>query len=495
MIYLKLDGHNYIYEIEDIIKLFFSETKIERIDIKPPVEFRGIFMSSEISSGNNGTKVCTKVYIDGTLLGKAEGVIEAASMHLNEQQTKKRIKREIKRQVFVLLGDYTGRKPPWGILTGIRPAKIVHEMAAKGALQGEIIENLKSMYYVSAEKANILLDVAEAERDILRRNTRNLVSVYIGIPFCPSRCLYCSFTSSPILKNSHLLEGYMAALEREINETSKLLKENAYKIQSLYIGGGTPTALHEKELGRLLSWIEEHFDLDMIEEYTLEAGRPDSIDEGKLTSIKKSRVTRISINPQTMNDKTLKLIGRNHSARDIVEKFALARKIGFDNINMDLIVGLPEEGKEDFIRTLDQVRNLGPESLTVHTMAVKRASELKEKQDAFLPIPESEASDMIDFAFSYAKSMGMDPYYLYRQKNMVGNLENIGYAKKGFECIYNVQIMEEKQSIFALGAGGVTKVVYPVENRIERAFNVKSIEEYVNRVSEMMERKRALIPQ
>jgi coproporphyrinogen dehydrogenase HemZ len=256
---------------------------------------------------------------------------------------------------------------------------------------------------------------------------------------------------------------------------------------------GTPTSLNSLQLKGLLDFIESKFEMRWLEEYTLEAGRPDSINEDKLGVIKESRVDRISINPQSMNDETLRLIGRNHTSEDVIKAFRLAKSLGFNNINMDVIIGLPGESKEMFCNTLKRIKELDPENLTVHTMAIKRASKLNEDKEKYKLISSADASEMVETAAAFADSIGMHPYYLYRQKNVLGNLENVGYCKPGTESVYNIQIMEEKQTIIALGAGAVTKVVYPKENRIERAFNVKDVEEYILRVKEMVERKRGLL--
>ena len=289
-----------------------------------------------------------------------------------------------------------------------------------------------------------------------------------------------------------LVDKYIDMLKKELYFGNELIKEKGYTIQSIYIGGGTPTSISARQMKDLLGFIEETFSLENLEEFTLEAGRPDTIDEEKLLVIKNSRVNRISINPQTMNDATLRLIGRNHSSEDVRKAFYLARDVGFNNINMDVIVGLPGENCEMFRNTLEEIKKMEPESLTVHALAIKRASRLNEEQKEFEHVPDEEAAGMVDMAYEYALSMGMRPYYMYRQKNIAGNLENVGYCKPGFESIYNVQIMEEKQTLLAFGAGGVSKVVYSDENKIERAFNVKSPEEYIGRIDEMIARKREL---
>jgi oxygen-independent coproporphyrinogen-3 oxidase len=287
----------------------------------------------------------------------------------------------------------------------------------------------------------------------------------------------------------HLREEYVQALIKEIQGLSKLLKDTNKEIETLYIGGGTPTTLEPKELDTLIKALFKELDLSKIKEFTVEAGRPDSITREKLEVMKKHNVSRISINPQTMNDETLVKIGRDHNVNDIIDTFHMARELGFDNINMDIILGLVDEDLDMVRNTLEKIKELDPESLTVHTLAIKRASTLKENLDKYELTRYEEMIKMIDLSMEYAKDMGLNPYYMYRQKHMLGNLENIGYAKEGYECIYNIQIMEEKQSNFAVGAGAITKYVYVDEDRIERTDNVKYVEQYIDRVDEMIQRK------
>lgn len=497
MIYIKLEGHDFRYEVEDIIRLYLGDEEIIYIEKMPPEDYRGIFVLSRIVMNENGELVAgSEIYADGRKwVGKYTGAIETecSSNDIDQYEYQKRLKREVKRAIYIAFTEFTGTKMPWGMLTGIRPAKIVHEMLEDGRNEAEIQGKLTTYYMIAENKASLLYDIAVTEKALLDKTQTGMVGVYIGIPFCTTRCLYCSFTSNPLDKNSALVESYLKALETEISCVSELIKDMELKVQSIYIGGGTPTSLGAEALSRLLAHIENKIDLSVLQEYTLEAGRPDTIDRNKLEVIKDSRVDRISINPQTMNDDTLKLIGRGHTAEDVVRTYNLAREIGFSNINMDVIVGLPGENKAMFENTMREIQKLKPDSLTVHSMAIKRASRLKENKELYDLNSAAEAAEMIEIAGIYAGITGLKPYYLYRQKNMVGNLENIGYSRPGLESIYNIQIMEEKQTIIALGAGAITKVVYKEENRLERAFNVKSVEEYINRVEEMVERKRKLL--
>lgn len=524
MIYIRFDSLDFENELLEVVKLFFPENEIAIGRKEASPEQEGLFLcggiirnegsicyairlegagtgrSSHMLLADTDTGLTCSIQLPGGVPGKALPEAGVQGTTLSEaiipgktlMEARKIFKRDIRRGIYAILSEYSGKHLPWGMLTGIRPAKIVHELLQEGCSKNEITARLMDYFMVSDSKSELLYDVAAAERDILEKSPHDSVSVYIGIPFCRTRCLYCSFASNPVARyKGHIVE-YIKALKVEIKCTSEIMKSRGMKIQSIYIGGGTPTSIDAQALQGLLDYIGETFDMSCLQEYTLEAGRPDSIDIEKLRIIKNSGAGRISINPQTMDAGTLRLIGREHSPEDVVSSFKLAREAGFCNINMDLITGLPGEDAGIFANTLEQVRRLGPESLTVHALAVKRASRLNEEKEAYPLCPEEEAFKMADLAQEYARKTGMHPYYLYRQKNILGNLENIGFCKPGFECIYNIQIMEERQTIIALGAGAVTKVVYPSENRIERAFNVKSVEEYTARVDEMIDRKKKL---
>jgi len=321
----------------------------------------------------------------------------------------------------------------------------------------------------------------------------NGYSLYIGIPFCPTTCLYCSFTSFPIGKWQGRTELYLNALFWEMEYVAEKMRGRV--LDTIYFGGGTPTSLSPEDLDAILNKVESTFPMDQVKEFTVEAGRPDSITREKLEVLRKHGITRISINPQTMKQETLDLIGRRHTVEQVKETFRLARELGFDNINMDLIVGLPEEDEEDVRATMEEIKKLGPDSLTVHSLAIKRAARLNMFREKYGNLKITGTQEMIDMTARYAKEMGMEPYYLYRQKNMAGNFENVGYSTPGKACIYNILIMEEKQTIMACGAGTTTKVVFPAENRLERAENVKEVEQYIDRVEEMLLRKEKLICQ
>ena len=353
---------------------------------------------------------------------------------------------------------------------------------------------MKETYLTSEEKIALSLDVARREKELLSVvDYENGYSLYIGIPFCPTTCLYCSFTSFPIGKWQGRTELYLNALFWEMEYVAEKMRGRV--LDTIYFGGGTPTSLSPEDLDAILNKVESTFPMDQVKEFTVEAGRPDSITREKLEVLRKHGITRISINPQTMKQETLDLIGRRHTVEQVKETFRLARELGFDNINMDLIVGLPEEDEEDVRATMEEIKKLGPDSLTVHSLAIKRAARLNMFREKYGNLKITGTQEMIDMTARYAKEMGMEPYYLYRQKNMAGNFENVGYSTPGKACIYNILIMEEKQTIMACGAGTTTKVVFPAENRLERAENVKEVEQYIDRVEEMLLRKEKLICQ
>ncbi|MBO6164215.1 MAG: coproporphyrinogen dehydrogenase HemZ [Lachnospiraceae bacterium] len=390
------------------------------------------------------------------------------------------------------ISEATGITLPWGTLTGIRPTKLAMAELLAGKSIAEAAEVMEKIHLVSPEKSLLSANIAAREREILKNiDYTDGYSLYIGIPFCPTTCLYCSFTSYPMSRWEPRMGEYLDALEKEIDFTAERFGNK--KLNTIYIGGGTPTSLPPALMERLLSRLEKTFSYQDLQEFTVEGGRPDSITPEKLAVLKNHPVTRISINPQTMNEATLRRIGRRHTVQDIRDAYAMAREMGFDNINMDIILGLPEETPADVAHTLKEIQKLSPDSLTVHSLAVKRASRLKMEAEGTVVAggTQEESEEMMRLSQEAAAAMGMEPYYLYRQKNMAGNLENTGYARDGKAGIYNILIMEEKQTIVALGAGTVTKGVFPPD-RIERCENVKDIEQYLARIDEMIERKRKL---
>lgn len=405
------------------------------------------------------------------------------------QTERKNRKDRLKAALYRLLSRLTGKSLPWGNLTGIRPAKLAMSMIDAGLKNTEIAGIMRERYMVSPQKTALAITIANREKDILKNiDYENGYSLYVGIPFCPSICLYCSFSSYPLEKWKKRVDEYLDALVKEIKATSSLMKNR--KLDTLYIGGGTPTTLEPYQLERLLGALSENFDLKNLEEFTVEAGRPDSITKEKLQAIREFPVSRISVNPQTMNQETLDIIGRRHTVEETRRAFHLARDCGFDNINMDLIVGLPGEDQEMVAKTLAEVKTLGPDSMTVHSLAVKRAARLNIFKDKYQEMTFENNQQILDLTMTAAYEMEMGPYYLYRQKNMKGNFENVGYAKVDKAGIYNILIMEEKQPILALGAGGSSKLVFDGGKRIERVENVKDVTNYITRIDEMIERKR-----
>ena len=475
MINLICTGYDAAYELQNVVNLFLAY-------VKEPLILEAVY-EEEVPCAHAYLKKEDEILTEGhyDIMLKDEAVHD-----------KKAIKEALKKAVYDSLVSYTGRKMPWGILTGIRPTKLVHAALHEGWDDEKIDAYLEEAYKVSPSKRILMREVAKHEVSVLEKNKPGEISVYIGIPFCPTRCIYCSFTAYSLEHMNAQVEPYLEALFKEISFVAEAKKN--LPIRSLYIGGGTPTSLNEDQLERLLRHVETSFDLSEIEEYTVEAGRPDTITAEKLRIMKAHGVGRISINPQSMNQKTLDAIGRRHGVEDIKEVFHTARALGHDNINMDMILGLPGEDIEDVAYTLEELKKLGPENITVHTMAIKRASKLREaldEEDSSIHLAEGEKIEkMLQLCEEEMAKMGLKPYYMYRQKNMLGNFENVGYARPEAEGIYNIEIMEEAQSIIALGAGAITKMVYDNGQRIDRIPNVKSLKDYIERIDEMIERKR-----
>ena len=441
-----------------------------------------------------------RMYVEGVYNGAGEFCLrilcddrteDERTFHL-DYSNRLAAKTAIKRELYNMLSKRTGKELPWGTLTGIRPTKIALTRLYEGWTEDEIRKYMADTYLTSREKIDLSVEIAEREKNLLSRvDYENGYSLYVGIPFCPTTCLYCSFTSFPIGAWRGKMHLYLEALFKELEYVAHQMKGKT--LDTIYFGGGTPTALEAEELDAILTKIEETFDLSAVKEFTVEAGRPDSITEEKLWTLRAHGITRISINPQTMKQATLDLIGRRHTVEKVKEQFRLARELGFDNINMDLIIGLPEEDINDVRDTMEQIRELAPDSVTVHSLAIKRAARLNIFRERYAGLKIENTQEMIDLTASCARLMGLVPYYLYRQKNMAGNFENVGYAAPDKECIYNILIMEERQTIVACGAGTTTKVIFPKENRLERVENVKDVEQYISRIDEMIERKQKML--
>ena len=414
--------------------------------------------------------------------------------------TKKEKKSFVNKKIYKELYKYTGKELAWGLLTGVRPTKLAMKKVEEGCTDEETVQWFQEQYMVTEKKAKLGVEIAKREKSLLEQlDYENGYSLYVGIPFCPSICSYCSFSSYPLQEWTNQVDRYLDALCKEISFVGEVSKEK--KLNTVYIGGGTPTTLEADQLDRLLTHMEETFSYEELKEFTVEAGRPDSITREKLEVLRKHQISRISVNPQTMQQKTLDVIGRKHTVQDVIDIFHMARELGFENINMDLIAGLTGENLSDMKDTLERVKELEPDSLTVHSLAIKRAARLGKTEGYREQLSTAEElSQMIELAADYAKEMDLVPYYLYRQKNIAGNFENVGYAKVDKAGIYNILIMEEKQSIIAVGAGASTKIVLPKGKEIPdkktgelknivRVENVKDVTEYMARIDEMIERK------
>ena len=400
-----------------------------------------------------------------------------------------------KRALYSFLAEKTGRELDWGTLTGVRPVKlfaqtlanISAEEACGRSFYDAAEKKLQEEYLVSAEKTSLLRRTYEVQQRAGRDRDAHAIGLYVGIPFCPTRCLYCSFTSNRFTKKA--AENYLEALYKEIGAVRSIMENRGLYAESIYIGGGTPTSLTEEMFAEMTGRVSDAFLRPKTAEYTVECGRPDTITAGKLKALKTAGAGRISINPQTMKAETLRLIGRQHSPSQIEEAYALARSCQAGCINMDIIAGLPEEDTSDFSRTVDRIIEMGPENITVHTLAVKKGSRLIEADKNYSYRQAETVREMLKAASAKLAEAGYEPYYLYRQKHMAGNFENVGYCKEGTSSLYNIRIMDEDQSIIALGAGGISKVYYPDENRLERVPNVSNYEIYIERIDEMIERK------
>ena len=493
MMIIKLNKAQYEYDIHSLIKAFYPEEEVKILTPQSVIKDKKILeMPSAMELSFDKEQVTLQ--IGGTDAVSTQSQIPAESHRYIWNPTEEEnseYKNAFKRFLYHSLQKETGLSLPWGNLTGIRPTKIAMTMLEEGKDEKTIEDFLKTKHLVSAEKAALSVDIAGRENAILSRlHYADGYSLYIGIPFCPTTCLYCSFTSFPISAWKERVAEYLNALEKEIDYIASFYADKI--LDTVYIGGGTPTSLSAKELDRLLSKIRKSFDFSTVQEFTVEAGRADSITEEKLRVLKKYGVTRISVNPQTMKQETLQFIGRRHTVEQVHDAFHMARETGFDNINMDIILGLPGETEADVRATIEAIEKLSPDALTVHSLAVKRASKLAQwiAENGISTLHNTDATMQI--AQDGARRMEMLPYYLYRQKNMSGNFENVGYAKAGKYGIYNILIMEEKQTIVALGAGTVTKRVYG-DGLIERCDSVKDVALYVEKIDEMIERKRRLL--
>lgn len=402
---------------------------------------------------------------------------------------RRKTKNALKKLLYSVMSKDTGKELPWGNLTGIRPVKIPGMLMEEGYSEEQIRKEMRDTYFISEDKLNLAMDISLREKKLLSQiDYQKGYSLYIGIPFCPTTCLYCSFTSYPISIYQKKTQEYVNALIREIRFLGKRLKGRT--LNTVYIGGGTPTTLEPEQLNQLITALKEAFDFSTVKEFTVEAGRPDSITREKLITLKKHDVSRISINPQTMNQKTLDLIGRKHTTGQVREAFTLARDCGLDNINMDFIVGLPQETADMVQYSMEEAAKLNPDGITIHSLALKRASRLNIQHEKYADMMMENNQELMKITEAYAKRMDMQPYYLYRQKNMAGNQENVGYAKEGKEGLYNILMMGDFQDVWAVGAGAVTKLLSSDRKEGRRIDTLKNVDQYIKRIDEMIERKR-----
>lgn len=478
MIYLEQNDEMYNNDIRAMLQAFFDNEKIV--------------------TKKDGTRIFLYVHYDNEKvryeLSDGDGYKDCAELMI-AYKDKNIARNPLKATLYRLLSSYTGKKLPWGSMTGVRPTKIATKLLEEGVSEADIRKVYTDTYLTIEQKADICIEVAKKEQIIFRDyQYEKEYCLYVGIPFCPSRCLYCSFTSYNIAqyqsgKNIYHVEDYLQALYKEMEFVAGSSVYKNKHLVAIYIGGGTPSALTSQQLNALVEKIQTTFDLTHLREFCVECGRPDSITGDKLDVLYRLGVDRISINPQTMWDETLALIGRKHSVEQTREAFYLAREVGFHNINMDMIVGLPGEELSHVEHTLEEIQKLKPDSLTVHSLAIKRAANLNIEMEKYHSLMKGSSNEMLLAVDTCARDMGLYPYYLYRQKNIPGKLENIGYAENGKECAYNILIMEEKMDILALGAGGSSKFIFFDENRIERVENVKNVDEYIRRIAEMIARK------
>ena len=475
--YLQNINNNFNYELEKLCRIFLPFEKIIITDRFVEDDIYGI---TELKSDGGKTVLSACLYMDGKKVNHSSTVVNSISDYNKECE------RELAVQLYRCFTDVTGYSAEWGILTGVRPAKLYSSLCRSF---GE--EKAKEYFWgkllVSEEKISLCKETHSSEEVIIAKSTPDSFSLYISVPFCPTRCSYCSFVSHSVEKSHKLIPDYVEKLLTEIYYTAHIAKRNNLKLRTVYIGGGTPTTLSAEEIAAVMCAVKENFDLTNVVEYTVEAGRPDTVTEEKLLAIKENGATRISINPQTMSDDILQNIGRRHSVRQTVDAYSLARKIGFDNINMDLIAGLPGDTLENFKETVEQTIALAPDNVTVHTLSYKRAAYLSTDGDKHST--DNNTAEMVRYARKRLTENNIFPYYMYRQSKTVGNLENVGYARKGAECLYNVYIMDETHTILACGASAVTKLREPYGNKIDRVFNYKYPYEYISRFDEILTRK------
>jgi oxygen-independent coproporphyrinogen-3 oxidase len=472
---LYVKNHNFHFELENLTRLFFPNEKITVIrdfsEPQPP------YIYTEVSD-----KITISVNIGS--FNKSETAVKKLTDDDNELVSAQLL--------YKLLCDFTGLTQPWGILTGVRPVKLLRRLAEESS-EEQAVKKFENDFFVSNEKIALSRETEHNERKILELSKPESFSLYVGIPFCPSRCSYCSFVMASIERAEKLIEPYTKLLCEEIKRTAEIANKLGLRLETVYFGGGTPTTLSAEQLDTVLGTVNNSFDMSTCREFTVEAGRPDTIDIAKLFALKENKVDRISINPQTVNDEVLKTIGRKHTAQQFFDAFELARKCGFDNINTDLIAGLPTDTPESFKNSLDSIVRLNAECITVHTLCMKRASRLTTEGVTLDLQQAKDAREMLAYTQNILGQNEYIPYYMYRQSRMVGNLENVGWSKKGFESLYNVYVMDETHTILACGSGGVTKLKRNNPDYLERIFNFKYPYEYIDRFDELIQRKSGIM--
>ncbi len=481
-----LKGHDYKYAVEQMLLTLFPEER----PVYEGEEENKVTLS--LNRGKVWLTACAVLHWQGRITRHS---CRAKVSELNgEALNDGRVSQRILKLAFYRAGvEALGKEPPWGAMTGVRPVKIPTKAMLAGSTPAQAKEVLRKQYRVSPLRANLAMDCAQASLNIKRDLQPNEISIYVGIPFCPTRCAYCSFISADVKHALKLIEPYVDGLIREIQAAGAALKQDGLRVKSVYFGGGTPTTLSADQLDRVLSALVEHIDLSGCVEYTVEAGRPDTITREKLAVLKRHGVDRVSVNPQTMEDTVLRAMGRDHTAKQIEDAYATVREAGQFLVNMDLIAGLPSDTIVGFRRTLDQVLEMNPENITVHTLALKRGATLTSGDRAPVLPGAEEVAEMLDYAWYRLRGAGYVPYYLYRQKFMSGSFENVGWCKPGCDSLYNICMMEELQSILSLGAGGVTKLVDTVNGSIERRANPKFAHDYLARIDQICQEKEEIL--
>lgn len=479
-----MEGHALKHAVEEMLFHLLPTITLTRVDVVGD----GDWCRSILTETDGQAQAKAIVCLDGTV---RESVRSASVAGLEPLDYKRTVTELVKTTVYDAVVPALPQPPVWGSLTGVRPAKLARGLIERGMSRGEAAQYLREHFHVSPDRTALTIRAAATAMELDRAIRPEDISLYVGIPFCPSRCYYCSFVSSTTAQSGHLIEPYLDTLCREIEETAALVRKAGKRVQSVYIGGGTPTTLDEKQLARLLAALEKNFDFSHLLEYTVEAGRPDTITPGKLAVLRGAGVGRVSINPQSMEDTVLAAIGRRHSAEDVLRAYEEARQAGFDAVNMDVIAGLAGDTADSFVRTIDTLIGLAPENITVHTLAIKRGADLTDKAAA--SAQRDMVSRMLDGAAQALQTAGYGPYYLYRQKFTAGGFENVGWCKPDTECFYNVTMMEELQTILSLGAGGVSKRVERATGWIERTNNPKYPLEYIRAADRLADGKRKLL--